>query len=53
LRRATTATVAPWAASSFAVASPMPLLAPVTIATVPVSFEAMKSVSLLVMWCRW
>ena len=34
-RRATTATVAPSSASCFAVASPMPLLAPVTIATVP------------------
>ena len=35
LRRAATATVAPWSASARAVASPIPLLAPVTSATCP------------------
>src|SRR4051812_1146554 len=37
LRRAASATFAPWAASARAVASPMPLLAPVTSATGPSS----------------
>src|SRR3984957_12958056 len=41
-RRATTATVAPSSARAAAVASPMPLLAPVTRATVPSSFFVME-----------
>src|SRR5215208_2352411 len=43
LRRATTATAAPCRASAFAVASPIPLLAPVTNATVPSSLSAIRN----------
>src|SRR5215218_2285949 len=43
LRRATSATEAPASASWRAVAAPIPLLAPVTRATVPVSVDAMGS----------
>jgi hypothetical protein len=43
LRRAATATLAPARASVRAVASPMPLLAPVTSATVPSSRSPMSS----------
>ena len=39
--RAATATAAPWAARARALASPMPLLAPVTSATVPSRIRAM------------
>src|SRR5215207_3392082 len=43
LRRATTATAAPWVARLRAVAAPMPLLAPVTSATVPSSAFAIAA----------
>src|SRR5918992_2076132 len=42
-RRATSATAAPWPASALAVASPIPLLAPVTSATVPSRRSAIGS----------
>src|SRR5687768_1474322 len=49
LRRTTSATAAPCSASCRAVAAPIPLLAPVTRATVPVSLEDIRVVSS----CRW
>src|SRR6266700_3897665 len=49
-RRATSATQAPCSASWRAVAAPIPLLAPVTRAAVPVSFDSMGCRPLLLMY---